>query len=101
MPKPHFPAHGGPYLPAWSGLEPATQQAGNSKKAESIAPESRRQQELQAEVERLRQELQIARQPRRWFSSHAGTANQAMVWAALGLCGFGLLFALFAILNHG
>lgn len=101
MPKPHFPSHGGPHIPAWSNQPTHSPSVGNSKKAESVVSESRRQRELQAEVERLRQELEVARQPWRLFSSHPGAGNHTMVWTALALCGVGMLFALFAILNHG
>ena len=100
MPKPHFPSHGGPHLPAYTGPTAQTHRSANRDKA-IPAPDPRQQRELQAEVERLRMELEVARQPRRWFASHTGTANQTMVWAALALCGFVMLFALYAILNHG
>lgn len=56
-------------------------------------------QEKAAEIERLRTDIAAAR-------SHCDEGRQhmaasPMVWAALSICGIGLLFAIFAIVHHG
>jgi hypothetical protein len=52
-----------------------------------------------AEIERLRSDL--AQVNAALHGSGRRTAASPMMWAALSICGAGLLFAIFAILHHG
>jgi hypothetical protein len=73
----------------------------------SSEQERRTQQALEAEVQRLRQELAQARsappaaKPTHGLTARGGMTSSNMIWVALALCGAGLLFALLAILHHG
>lgn len=94
MPKAHFPLRGGPQPPYWS--PPSRPAKTDEASADSFAPNSRASQDLEVEVQRLRQELQRVQR-----ESRTEGAPLKMVWLALAFCGAGLLFAMLAILNHG
>jgi hypothetical protein len=55
--------------------------------------------EKSAEIERLRNEVASAQSHRE--TGIRRMAASPMIWAALGICGVGLLFAILAIAHHG
>ncbi|HZP80973.1 MAG TPA: hypothetical protein VFB21_04990 [Chthonomonadaceae bacterium] len=108
MPKSHFPLRGGPHPPVWAsgagrlsernaGAEPSA--------ARILGQELLDRHALEAEVQRLRQELARVRKAQADRPSPGpaarGAATSGMIWVALALCGLGLAFALLAVLNHG
>lgn len=108
MPKSHFPPRGGPHPPAWaSGAHRPTERGSGVEPNPPRLPEQGfpHQRALEAEVQRLRQELARAQSAQGENLSPApaarGTATNGMIWVALALCGLGLVFALLAILHHG
>jgi len=87
MPRPHFPPRGGSRIP---------QQAVRGADGLDICPGCK---DKTAEIERLRADIAAAMSVRE--EGRRRMAASPMVWAALGICGVGLLFAIFAIVHHG
>ena len=88
MPRPHYPASGGARMPYVNHRAAPGPGAGDCAGCR----------ELTAEVARLRGEL--SRNQKSGGPGFLGT-SLPMVWAALGVCGVGLLFALLALVRHG
>ena len=87
MPRPHFPPHGGHHPASCAqGTRPA---AGATAGGSGAGPNVHA---LEAEVARLKRELQSARK-------HG--SGKSHVWMALATLGAGLLFAVLAILHRG
>ncbi|HZO87646.1 MAG TPA: hypothetical protein VFB38_04845 [Chthonomonadaceae bacterium] len=110
MPRPHFPARGGPFSPAWAHDPqtdaPRSASRNGSPHSEAEEPKSASYQALEAEIQRLRQELARVQSRSRLTGEGTGAAPRgptapAMLWVALAVSGAGLLFALLAILYHG
>ena len=86
MPRPNIRIKGGPH--------PATSPGGASDPVNGC----NRCRELAAELEQLKLEAQ---NPGRGGTGLPFRGSSALVvWAALGFCGAGILFALFALIRH-
>ena len=88
MPRPNLPVRGGTQAPQRAG---ASSDSGNG---------CDRCRELAAELEKMKEAATKANRS----GSAAGLPFRGspalMVWAALGVCGMGLLFALLALTHH-
>jgi hypothetical protein len=89
MPRPHFPARGGARLP----------QYGNSASSSDRQETCQGCKEKAAEIARLRNDINASKSVRE--EGRRRMIASPMLWAALGICGVGLLFAIFAIVRHG
>ncbi len=89
MPKSHLPRKGGIHPNSW----------GSSRASSVGSGESDRIRSLQDEIERLKRELEQ--------NKHApepaveGGLSQRLLWVALALCGFAIVFAVMAVQLHG
>ena len=99
MPRPHYPAQGGPrHARAASVSSPMTGHGPEQIAPQHVPAEGRERQSLQAEVERLQRELARARS-----GAPAPRAADTLrsFWIAVALCGGSLLFALMALWRRG
>jgi len=90
MPKPHYAVQGGTRITQQSGSAAPPGPADSAGDCPGCKQKS-------TEIQRLRSELAQAGKGGR----APGKIGSAMVWAALGICGGCLIFALAAILRHG
>jgi len=91
MPRPHYPVQGGAHpLPVY----------GSGRVADGSG-ECVQCGEKSSEIDRLRSELAQARKGTDREEGQPRMAASAMMWAALGVCGTALMFALAAMLHHG
>ena len=91
MPRPHFPVQGGSRPMPRNGAGAAP---GSSIDCTACTEKS-------AEIERLRGELLKARRGQSRAADGPRMGGSAMMWVALSVCGFGLIFALAAMFRHG
>lgn len=103
MPKPHYPAQGGPFSPAWTPARENLAQTGH------VLPGLQRGQQTEQQapdlgVVRQRAEptpaaaFQDGETPGSFLS---GIPASRLLWIAVTLTGIALVFTLAAILNHG
>lgn len=90
MPRSHYPIKGGAQVQFRSGgAGRAADDTGGCAQCRNSAAEIER---LQQQVSRLKSNTE--------GGGGARMPGHAMMWAALGICGIGLLFAIAAILRH-
>jgi hypothetical protein len=91
MPRPHYPLRGGAQIQPRYGSSGSSDASGDCEQCKAKSTELDR---MRQELARLRQDAAVGARP-------PLVAGAGMVWAALAICGGGLLFALIAILRHG